>query len=70
MPSQIMNYTKLVAAVSIWLSSFSRNKAFIDMEIGAAAGALVAQNKSDYHMTFTAMYARAGRRLRERLVRT
>lgn len=69
MPSQIMNYMKLVAAVSIWLSALSltmgcatstRNKVFRDMAIGAAAGALVAQTKSDYRMTYTAMYAGAG----------
>ncbi len=69
MSGQIVKYLKLTAAVSIWLSALSltvgcatstRNKVLRDMAIGAAAGALVAQTKSDYRMSYTAMYAGAG----------
>lgn len=69
MPSQIVNTLKLITAVSIWLSTLiltvgcatsTRNRVLRDMAIGAAAGALVAQTKTDYRMTYTAMYAGAG----------
>lgn len=69
MPSKIVNALKLAAVASLWLSALSltvgcatstRNKVLRDMAIGAAAGALVAQTKTDYRMTYTAMYAGAG----------
>lgn len=69
MPRKIIEALKFAAAVSLWLSALSmtvgcatstRNKVLRDMAIGAAAGALVAQTKSDYRMTYTAMYAGAG----------
>lgn len=69
MPRKIIEALKFVAVVSLWLSALSmtvgcatstRNKVLRDMAIGAAAGALVAQTKSDYRMTYTAMYAGAG----------
>lgn len=69
MPSKIVKALKLAAVVSLWLSALSmtvgcatstRNKVLRDMAIGAAAGALVAQIKTDYRMTYTAMYAGAG----------
>lgn len=69
MPSKIVNALKLAAVVSLWLSALSmtvgcatstRNKVLRDMAIGAAAGALVAQTKTDYRMTYTAMYAGTG----------
>lgn len=69
MPSKIVKALKLAAVVSLWLSALSltvgcatstRNKVLRDMAIGAAAGALVAQTKTDYRMTYTAMYAGAG----------
>lgn len=69
MPSKIIKALKFLAAVSLWLSALSmtvgcatstRNKVLRDMAIGAAAGALIAQTKSDYRMTYTAMYAGAG----------
>lgn len=69
MPRKIVNTLKLAAVVSLWLSALSmtvgcatstRNKVLRDMAIGAAAGALVAQTKTDYRMTYTAMYAGAG----------
>lgn len=69
MPRKIVNTLKLAAVVSLWLSAISmtvgcatstRNKVLRDMAIGAAAGALVAQTKTDYRMTYTAMYAGAG----------
>lgn len=69
MPSKIVSALKLAAMGSLWLSALSitvgcatstRNKVLRDMAIGAAAGALVAQTKTDYRMTYTAMYAGAG----------
>lgn len=69
MPSKIVKALKLAAVVSLWLSALSmtvgcatstRNKVLRDMAIGAAAGALVAQTKTDYRMTYTAMYAGTG----------
>ncbi len=69
MPKQIVNALKLLMVVGLWLSAISltvgcatttRNKIFRDMAIGAAAGALIAQTKTDYRMTYTAMYAGAG----------
>lgn len=69
MPSKIVKAFKLAAVVSLWLSAISmtvgcatstRNKVLRDMAIGAATGALVAQTKTDYRMTYTAMYAGTG----------
>lgn len=69
MPGKIIKALKFLAVVSLWLSALSttvgcatstRNKVLRDMAFGAAAGALIAQTKSDYRMTYTAMYAGAG----------
>lgn len=69
MPVKIIKALKFLAVISLWLSALSmtvgcatstRNKVLRDMAIGAAAGALIAQTKSDYRMTYTAMYAGTG----------
>lgn len=69
MSNQAVRYIKLILPLGIWLSALTltvgcatstRDKVFRDMAIGAATGALIAQTKSDYRMTYTAMYAGAG----------
>lgn len=69
MPSKIIALFKLVAVVSLWLSALTmtvgcatstRDKVLRDMAIGAAAGALIGQTKSEYRMTYSTMYAGLG----------
>lgn len=69
MPSKIIDLFKFVAVATLWLSALTmtvgcatstRDKVLRDMAIGAAAGALLGQTKSDYRSTYSTMYAGIG----------